>query len=201
VDLHQLLRGVQRHRRAVWLLPRRVQQTNPPGTSGSSMGFLEAFDTKVNSNLPFGQFVTMVLQQNQNRTYNLVGTNTYLTMTGEELLFTIAPDSRIVSIRNGPTLPQDTPMVAAGAVSPIRPLRRRSSPHGEGWGGKLLSLNRAGGPGGLVVAERHRGPGPIRWSLGEAHGWPEMAKTADRRVAVDRPAVDVGLRDLFRHVL
>jgi hypothetical protein len=89
---------------------------NPPSGIGGSMGFLEAFDTKVNPNLPFGQFVTMVLQQNQNRTYNLVGTNTYVTITGEELQFTIAP-SRIVSIKNGPTLPQDAPMAFGDMVS------------------------------------------------------------------------------------
>jgi hypothetical protein len=28
-----------------------------------------------------------------------------------------------------------------------------------------------------------------------------MAQPADRSVAVDRPAVDVGLRQLFRHIL
>jgi hypothetical protein len=57
-----------------------------------------------------------------------------------------------------------------------------------------LALRRLGGPDRLVVAERDRGAGPIGRGLGEVHGRPEMAQLPDRRVAVDRPAVDVGLR-------
>jgi SHS family lactate transporter-like MFS transporter len=67
--------------------------------------------------------------------------------------------------------------------------------------GRGLLLRGAGGPDGLVVAERHRGAGPVGRGLGEAHGRPEMAQPPDRRVALDGPAVDVGLRDLIRHFL
>jgi hypothetical protein len=38
-----------------------------------------------------------------------------------------------------------------------------------------LIASGAGGPRGLVMAERNRGAGPARRGLGEAHGGPEMA--------------------------
>ena len=48
-----------------------------------------------------------------------------------------------------------------------------------------LASRGAGGPDGLVIAERDGGAGPAGRSLGEAHGGPEMAQTADGRVALD----------------
>jgi hypothetical protein len=65
----------------------------------------------------------------------------------------------------------------------------------------MIASRDAGGPDRLVVAERHRGAGPIGRGFGEPHGRPQMAQAADGRIAVDRPAVDVGLRDFVRHVL
>ena len=53
----------------------------------------------------------------------------------------------------------------------------------------------------LVVAERDRGTGPVGRRLGELHGEAEMAQPAGRCVAADRPAVDIGFRDLFLRFL
>jgi hypothetical protein len=95
------------------------KQTVSDSGSNIGMGFLEAFDTKVNPGLGFNQFKTLVLQQNRedrSHSYTLTGTNKYVTVTGEEINFTISPDSRIVSIRNGPTFPQDTPMAFGDIV-------------------------------------------------------------------------------------
>jgi hypothetical protein len=86
------------------------------------MGFLEAFDTKVNSNLPFisgspsqNSFVSLVLRQNQKRSHNRIGINKYITFTGDEIEFTISPRSEIVSI-NGATLPGSSRSMAFGDI-------------------------------------------------------------------------------------
>jgi hypothetical protein len=42
---------------------------------------------------------------------------------------------------------------------------------------------------------------PAGRGLGEAHGGAEVTQTPDGCTTLDRPAVDVGLGDLFRHVL
>src|SRR5262249_32661956 len=56
-----------------------------------------------------------------------------------------------------------------------------------------------GEPNGLVMAERDRGARPAGRGLRETHGGAEVAPS-DRRVALDRPAVEVGLREFFRYV-
>src|SRR5690348_13630024 len=79
--------------------------------------------------------------------------------------------------------------------------------------GMLVSVERAeqprtaqgnelrGGPGRLVIAEGDRGAGPAGWGFGQPDGGAEVAEAADRCVALDRPAVDVGLREFVRHVV
>jgi hypothetical protein len=51
------------------------------------------------------------------------------------------------------------------------------------------------------VAEWDQGAGPAKRGLEKLYGRREMVPPADRHITFDRPAVDVGLRDLFRHVL
>src|SRR5215475_6795525 len=55
-------------------------------------------------------------------------------------------------------------------------------------------------PHGFVVAERHRGPGPVRRRLGEAHHRPEMAQSTHRRVGRHRPALHLFRGEFLRHV-
>src|SRR5207244_5820474 len=53
----------------------------------------------------------------------------------------------------------------------------------------------------LVVAEGHRGPGPMRRRLGEAHHRHEMVQPTGRRVARHRPALQLRGGEFLRHVL
>src|ERR1700749_1839758 len=50
--------------------------------------------------------------------------------------------------------------------------------------------SHTGGPGGGVVAERHRGAGPVGRGFGEAYGRAQVAQLSGRCVALDRPAVE-----------
>src|SRR5215469_11947191 len=57
-----------------------------------------------------------------------------------------------------------------------------------------------GGPHWRVVSERDRGAGPAWRGLRQAHSGAEMAQTTDRSITLDRPAVDVCLRQLLRYI-
>jgi hypothetical protein len=99
-----------------------------------------------------------------------------------------------------PRQPSPAPRANAGEPPHARYAGLRPPP-GEGLGCRpLLPLRDAGGPDRLVVAERHRGASPVGRGLGQLHGGAEVTQEPDRRVAVDRPAVDLGLRDLLRDV-
>jgi hypothetical protein len=56
-------------------------------------------------------------------------------------------------------------------------------------------------PHRLVIAERHRRPGPTRRRLAEAHHRREMVQPPRRRLARRRPAVQLLACELLRHVL
>jgi hypothetical protein len=66
---------------------------------------------------------------------------------------------------------------------------------------EFAEASDAGGPDRLVVAERDRRARPVGRGLRQVHGGAEVAQPADWCVARDRPAVDIGWRDLVRDVL
>ncbi len=80
-------------------------------------GFVEVFDTQVNPNVSFGEFVQHVLAANDKREYHAFAkSNTYVTITGQEIGFELAPDSRILDIKNGPAPVQSTSDFATGTI-------------------------------------------------------------------------------------
>jgi hypothetical protein len=80
-------------------------------------GFVEAFDTQVNPNISFDEFTSHVIAANGNRHYNAFArSNVYVTLTGQEIGFELAPDSRIFQIVNGPAPVQSTTDMATGTI-------------------------------------------------------------------------------------
>lgn len=69
-------------------------------------GFLEAFDTWLHPGVTFDQFIAGVLARNGSTVFLLTGDNTYVTTAGQQIRFTIAPRSEILSI-NGVSPPTD----------------------------------------------------------------------------------------------
>jgi hypothetical protein len=80
-------------------------------------GFAEVFDSQVNPGISFQEFKQHVLDDNGNRQYHLFArSNTYVTITGQEVRFELVPDSRILEIVNGPVPPQSTSETATGTL-------------------------------------------------------------------------------------
>ena len=80
------------------------------------VGLLEAFDTFVNPNISFDEFRGGVISKNGFRVFSRSGTNTYVTTTGRAIDFTIAHDSRIVKIVNGPPVPNFGASFVSGTI-------------------------------------------------------------------------------------
>jgi hypothetical protein len=59
-----------------------------------------------------------MLQNNSTRTFTSAGENVYVTITGQEIHFTITPQSKIVSILNGPVTGANGTVDSAGNVTP-----------------------------------------------------------------------------------
>jgi hypothetical protein len=82
-----------------------------------SSGFVEVFDTQVNPAVTFDEFRTHVLDVNGTRRYQTFArNNVYVTITGREISFELAPDSRILQIVNGPKPAQGTSDMATGTL-------------------------------------------------------------------------------------
>src|SRR5207248_7250516 len=96
-----------------------------------------------------------------------------------------------------PLTPKRAPSTAPACASPARQARHRSAPASAG----PTFLPGPRRPHWLVIAERHRGPGPARRRLGEAHHRPEMVQPTDRRVARHRPALQLRGGKFLRHIL
>jgi hypothetical protein len=83
-------------------------------------GFVEVFDTRINPSLSFSDFWQGdrgVIARNRSRTFKFFGTdNVYVTTTGREIGFELAPDSRIIKIVNGPAPVQSTTDMATGII-------------------------------------------------------------------------------------
>ena len=64
---------------------------------GDSVGLLEAYDTWLHPELTFDQFKKNVLARYGSTRFSGSGTNTYVTQSGQQIEFTIAPLSAIIS--------------------------------------------------------------------------------------------------------
>jgi hypothetical protein len=96
------------------------QRTDPflvAGGGSIDTGFVEVFDTQVNPNVTFDEFSWHVIAANGNRQYHAFSrSNVYVTITGQEIEFELAPDSQILNIVNGPAPVQSTTDFATGSV-------------------------------------------------------------------------------------
>jgi hypothetical protein len=89
------------------------------GSSGSlvSAGFVEVFDTLVNPNVTFNDFASHVIATNGNHHYHVFAkSNVYVSITGQTIDFELAPESRILTIVNGPMPAQSMTDMATGSV-------------------------------------------------------------------------------------
>lgn len=82
-------------------------------------GFVEVFDTRINPQLSFEEFwqgEKGVLARNGDRKFSSFKKNVYVTTTGQEITFVMAPDSRVLTIANGPVPVQSTTDFATGTI-------------------------------------------------------------------------------------
>jgi hypothetical protein len=77
------------------------------------------FDTRINQQLSFEEFwqgEKGVLARNGKRKFSSFKENVYVTTTGQEITFVMAPDSRVLTIANGPVPVQSTTDFATGTI-------------------------------------------------------------------------------------
>jgi len=72
-------------------------------------GFLEMFDTALNSAVSFDQFQDEVTRRNGASHFNRAGQNTYIKFNGERVVFELFPDSRVIG-------PPEAPFFASGTI-------------------------------------------------------------------------------------
>jgi hypothetical protein len=87
---------------------RQYAPASPP------FGFFEAFDARQNPQVTFDHFVNAVLNKNGSKHFYSDTTNSYVTMSEQEIQFTCHPDSWIVATIGGSPVPN--PNVTSGTI-------------------------------------------------------------------------------------